>query len=545
MIDAWRTWSRLLLLIVCLWPAQVHAQGSIAARRPVPDFNVMLNDDGDWTFRSADPSVTKAYLEAAVDGLAGTPVKTYVRCVGLGSDVLYYPTQAGDPVGWRDADKQQAYLELARANLQAGVDPIRIVAERTKAVGLQFVPSYRMNDAHFARTPHTHYATGRFWMEHHEQFAMSNNRLDFTFDEVRAYRLGIIFEVIDRYADVMDGLELDFYRHAVFFPTGKGPERAHLLTEMVEQVRARLDEAGEKSGRTLYLFVRVSPTPRHCMTSGMDVAAWMRRGLVDVVIPSTLYDLSYDMPIEQFVALGRETGCKVYPAIYERTPHARHFLRRPREVDYADKATWVPLIEAQRAAAINYRAKGADGFELYNFRTPPGPYGFETHRIYAHPAAVTMLDRVYPITVGTQNDTYEDAKQLPVEVPPSGRVEMKLFVGQAMREPGAVDPDFVALRLGLRGHDAEGRLRVKLNGQVVAEGAMKSLLTPVTGAMHEIETFPAQPEAYWQAQVKDLQAVRQGVNELSLEFESRSGVKIVVVEAQLAVMYPNPYPRRL
>src|SRR5690606_34576980 len=115
MIGAYRTWCGLLLCMVCLWPVYTDAQDDVASRRPVPDFNVMLNDDGDWTFRSADPTQTEAHLKAAVDGLAGTAVKTYVRCVGLGSDVLYFPTQAGDPVGWRDADKQQAYLEMARA----------------------------------------------------------------------------------------------------------------------------------------------------------------------------------------------------------------------------------------------------------------------------------------------------------------------------------------------------------------------------------------------------------------------------------------------
>ena len=56
--------------------------------RAVPDFNVMLNDDGDFTFVSQDLDESKRFLNAQIDALVGTGVTTHVRCIGAGSDVL-------------------------------------------------------------------------------------------------------------------------------------------------------------------------------------------------------------------------------------------------------------------------------------------------------------------------------------------------------------------------------------------------------------------------------------------------------------------------
>ena len=45
-------------------------------------------------------------------------------------------------------------------------------------------------------------------------------------------------EIIERYADLMDGVQLDFMRQPFLFPPGTGEARRDLMTEFIAQVRA-------------------------------------------------------------------------------------------------------------------------------------------------------------------------------------------------------------------------------------------------------------------------------------------------------------------
>jgi hypothetical protein len=95
--------------------------------------------------------------------------------------------------------------------------------------------------------------------------------LNYARDEVRAYRLAIIFEAMDRYADVMDGFELDFNRFQIFFPPGEASKHAHLITAMLVRIREHLDLLGEKRKQHLKLIVRVPPALKNCTWAGLDI----------------------------------------------------------------------------------------------------------------------------------------------------------------------------------------------------------------------------------------------------------------------------------
>ena len=227
----------------------------LASARPQPDFGLMFNDDGDLSFSSPDPVCAMANLQAHIHALAGTPVKTLMYCVG--TDVVYYPSQATSVWGWRKTKYDTVYdnpqnedqmwaerIKNIKTGMDAGHDPIRVAGQTAKTLGMYFVPSYRMNDDHFIFDPFEYPLTGAFWLENHEQMTIKDspilsddhygNLLDFTHEAVRQYRLDILFEMIDRYGDLMDGLEMDFNRSQVLFPRGQGPKQAHLITAMVE-----------------------------------------------------------------------------------------------------------------------------------------------------------------------------------------------------------------------------------------------------------------------------------------------------------------------
>ena len=126
-----------------------------------------------------------------------------------------------------------------------------------------------------------------------------NWSLDFSRPEAAAYVCSMLREVVERYAPVMDGLQLDWMR----FPrhlSGVGDEvwakREH-LTRIVEMARELTKAHGLK------LAVRVPSTPRGCRVVGIDVADWVKRGLVDFVTVSEFLDTDYEMPIGEFRAM--------------------------------------------------------------------------------------------------------------------------------------------------------------------------------------------------------------------------------------------------
>ena len=159
--------------LTLLFLAVAVVDGSRAAE-PLPDFGVMLNDDGDLSFTSLDPNESARNVLAQVDSLAGTAVKTLMWSVGAGSEILYYPTKVANDWRWRPIHPNYekefgSWQRKAAAGLDAGFDSIRIAGERAKALGMFFVPSYRMNDDHFIFDPVDYPLTGKFWLDNHEK----------------------------------------------------------------------------------------------------------------------------------------------------------------------------------------------------------------------------------------------------------------------------------------------------------------------------------------------------------------------------------------
>jgi len=519
--------------------------------REVPDFNVMNNDDGDWLCVSSDPEVSRRAMERAIDEVSGTAIKTHVQCVALGSDVMYYPTKVANIVGWGPLRKPQEHVAKAKACIDAGLDPIRVVGERARKNGMKFVPSYRLNDAHFAREPEGHYATSKFWVDNHEKMALPNNRLDFSHPEVREFRLATINEVIDRYGDISDGFELDFTRHGMFFPAAEAKSKAPLLTEMVAATRARLDELEKKTGRPCFLIARVWATLDDCTKSGIDVESWMKRRLIDVVIPAQLYSTSFDMPIDQFVKIAKPAGVKVYPCLYERSVYNWPLVRKPTANDYLGEPSYRPKIPMYVGAAATYRALGADGFEMYNFRVPLGTLGNDVQRLLSTPAALNGQDRAYVITPAEGSaaklPTFQDRPTIPAKLPPGKPVDLSFTVGDNLASKDTTSPAAIVLRLGFRGESigADTKLRVTLNGTDLHEGAAGAAMIATDPNAAGLSTFGTAPAALFQMAVPDTASIKQGVNALRIELLGGLAKDLSVTEVQLGVFYDDRFNTRI
>jgi hypothetical protein len=480
--------------------------GQVRAREPVADFGLMLNEDGDAIFIAGpdpDPAVSAQKLEALLDDLKGRPVRTLVYNIACGSDILHYPSKAGSTWGWRTCAREKAkpwdtYLPGLRAATAAGFDSVRVAATWSKRNGLLFVPSYRMNDSHYCNNPQDNVLTGRFWVENQPRVTLGaspvagienlKDLLNFTHPAVRAYRLSIIREAAERYADVMDGFQLDFMRQPALFPAGEvTSQQAALVTELVADVRKELDELGAKAGRRIPLMVRVPATLMHCRKARIDVPAWIRRGLVDVVTPSQAMTLAHDMPVDEFVQLAKPVGVKVYPALLDRTQFAWPFVGSPTAESYAGTVSWDTAGQLARGTAANYRAMGADGIELYNFNVPLSAPSIETVLAAADADPAARGERVYAVTsryMSDQLDLYDRPRALPARLCPGRPVMLRLYVGEDVAKAKA-PPLTCALRIGiwLGGKPAEslGAMTVKLNGKAVLSGSPVERFTAVAG----------------------------------------------------------------
>ncbi len=103
--------------------------------------------------------------------------------------------------------------------------------------------------------------------------------------EVREYRLSVIREVVEQYD--FDGVHLDFLRHTPHLPPGRQWENRQHLTAFLHDVRTLLQARARARGRPMLLAARVPDSVAGCRTDGLDIEAWARLGLVDVLLPGT------------------------------------------------------------------------------------------------------------------------------------------------------------------------------------------------------------------------------------------------------------------
>src|SRR5690606_33608485 len=127
--------------------------------------------------------------------------------------------------------------------------------------GMYFILSYRVADTHFTSDPADYPLTSKFYLDSEAStnpanwVAISHNgsspvpgyvRFDRLMNvdrvRVRNHRLGVLFEALDRYKTVADGLELDFTRSVGLFPFGDGSSKTGIVDDFIQDVRNKIDE---------------------------------------------------------------------------------------------------------------------------------------------------------------------------------------------------------------------------------------------------------------------------------------------------------------
>lgn len=417
------------------------------------------NDDGYRIFTDKR-TIDESLLFLPVDVLSGTPITTLVYCIG--DTTLLYPSEAGSFLCWRKSpaliktpDYWEKYYRILRELVDKGIDPITVVQKRSWEKGLEFIPSYRMNDTHFSMSDaRENQFTSRFWLEHYDKYTIEpgttvgeNAALDFSHEEVRDYVMGIIAEIIERYGH--QGIELDFTRHYKYFPSDK--QKPELLTEIVKKTRGLLKSKNPKA----ILIVRVAQSLRLCEEYGTDVRTWIAERLVDYVVPSSPSRIiSLDIPLTEFVESAKETGVKICagPDSMYATP------------------------ELYRAAMSNYYAMGQSCTYLFNFFINDfDKYPYRGEKAYALLRDLTSADTLMGTAKHFVLDTirnefrYERMLTPLIQFKEFGKeYEVTLFVGDDLMQAkrGHILKQAL-LRLNFGGKGNDDRLNLVLNGRMV------------------------------------------------------------------------------
>lgn len=461
------------------------------------EYGLIYNDDGDRPFKCYKSPPALTHLTDQVDVLDGTDVKTLCYCAAHGSDIMHYDTNVGSRAGWREPPAGAPPLLVdgmrrAKWFCDQGIEVLPVIAQRAKDKGLNFIPSVRMNDGHYCQKishPSESVFISRFHLEHLDCRLGQEHYdgwvawlCDFSHEIVRRYQLDIIVEVIDRFGELIDGIELDFTRHGIYFPPDDGEKKGHLITEMVQAVRRHLDSAGQARGKRLSLLVRVHPSLPACCWAGLEVGRWLQLGLLDVLTPAPWRAFAWDMPLEPFVDLARKSAhpCKLYAGLESYVPARVDCLpQRPPEAGFNETSQqhWTHTTTAMyEAAAANYEQMGVDGLYVFNLFTRHYPLDREDKALLQRLAASggsAGQPKCFAVTraaslgdsPGEPAITYE--KQLPARLTSGESVRLQLTVGQDSHRHR---PESCSLRLGFTELEDVHEVAVELNSATVLNG---------------------------------------------------------------------------
>jgi hypothetical protein len=289
--------------------------------------------------------------------------------------------------------------------------------------------------------------------------------VDFTRAEIRDLAFRYVEEICQNY-DV-DGVEIDFFRHPVFFKRAAqsglecNDEERTLMTELMRRIRRMTEREGMKRGRPILVAMRVPDSTEYCGATGIDLERWLADGLMDLLITGGYFrinDLTYS------VALGRRYGVKVYPSLDD--SRVRDETARKLRSSTA----------AYRGRAVEAWAAGADGVYLFNSFNPSDPIWRELgspavlrasdHDLFASVLGVgAAAGGAYPHAGFMQIPRLNPAA--PIVLRPGAAEKVTFNAGDLRTQDASRGNPAVTLRLQFKSAPAPQTIAVSVNGVLV------------------------------------------------------------------------------
>jgi hypothetical protein len=468
--------SLTLFLVTCSDETAVCQTDAQAKDSPGPR-RLLYNNDGSNILMAYD-TLTPSRAYERIDPFAQTGITTFIHNVNPGQNMGYASTAARmyhwDPSP--DTPKEAwGKLGMNMSNnlerlTRDGIDPVAMVMNRARLLGMESMLSYRMNELHDVDKPSSP-LLGPFWKAHPEYRVggyegWGKEALNYAIPEVREYFFGILREVVSRYD--LDGLELDFMRFPYYFPFHSDSMSLHarVMTDFVERVRKMTDSIGHERGRAILLSARVPTSLRGCAHLGLDPVAWSQRGLIDFLTVAPFLSTETDIPVGEFKA-----ACGSIPVYtcLEFTIGSRQMTR-----------------EEKRAAAALLYAAGSDGIYLFNYFVAwDAGLQADTEVLpeLADPDLLSGKDKLYTLAI----------PRYPVPgVSLPGQVPLRMKKGDersvTVRTCEPKPPQSVIVRIECADTVSTGDIQLRMNGTYLGEGS-----TPKNPQLFPQKIWPSLP----------------------------------------------------
>lgn len=502
---------------------------------------ILFNNDGcDVLYFPPDlaPTVSN-FLARRTAPLAGTQVGAIAYCsISSGFGFFTHDTKAGTVMDRTPGDYglQPGKRNITRDLIGAGSDCLAAVTAFAHSNRMECFWSMRMNDTHdAAHRPDKPFLLYPKLKEDHPDWLVGDgtNRtphgrwssVDYARPEVRDLAFRYIEEVCRGY-DV-DGIELDFFRHLCFFrstATGgvAGQAERDMMTGFLRRVRAMTETEGLRRGRPILVLLRTPDSAGFCRDMGLDLEAWLREGLADLLATTCYFRLN---PWETSVALGHAHDVPVYPCLSDSRVKGETRFRRS-------------SVEAYRGRALAAWAAGADGIHVFNHFDVDGPRS-PVFRELGDPEALRRRERLYFVTVrdgkpeawlagGSRHRTVSVlAPSAPVAFSAGKPLRVELPAGETPSSAGA---SRATLHVRLGGHGDAPPVSGTFNGRALPPGSVTNdwcdfPIEPawIRSGANLVELIPAAGEDGWTASYEP--GVRAGSGWTADSGSSRTDVR--------------------
>ncbi len=423
--------------------AAATARGQ-SPKKPPKRRTLYFNDARHYYLFVFEPPMRLEDAWRPVDEVAGTAVDTFVYGVERG-DGLFYPSKVGLRFGadiqpftmsayWRVWENMQSLIDR-------GLDPLEVLRDRARAKGMEFFSSLRMS-SYGGINP---------------KFKVPEGGRGLAHQEVRDHQFAVLEELVTRYN--VDGIELDFAAAPGGMPPILRKEDANEFTPVFTDYVGRIARmARARSGKRCFVATRIYPTEAMNLEQGLDVRAWMAKGLVDSVTPMYYLDfiLDPDMPFDWLVRDAQAANVAIYPMLQ---PYAQD-----ENTGSPERLYYTP--EMMHAAAANFWAKGADGLYTWFMKWPLGDTERRMLTELGDPELVAGATKRYALRRRSkQSGESGYPAALPVEIKaasPGRGYPIRFFVADDVEK---TRPREITLRLLVTNLVTADTFTVKLNGR--------------------------------------------------------------------------------
>ena len=201
------------------------------------------------------------------------------------------------------------------------------------------------------------------------------------------------------------------------------------MTDFMRESRRAIDGIAGAKGRPIGFAARLPNTIDGAERLGLDVRTWVSEGLVDILIPATLYAADLEEDVTEWVELARGTGVQIVPTI-EAGYRAGHTGGVTRNHYHP------PAILPLDLDMINFFGSAA----FYGLDTRPALDDIGNPLRLKHKNKKYVVARSEPgFVLRDRDQTFPNClrteRQLPVELTPDG-VEITIDVADDLAEAG-------------------------------------------------------------------------------------------------------------